>query len=550
MDHPNKAVLLERCAGYYDGVRGVLFLDATGRDHHFITDYHEGTHRWLAENSVLGSLYRFFSITKERAQREISADALGQIDLLLEELTKSSFLPHEISATYLSFYACRRFYPEQLQAALRVLPPDYKDFLDLGVSAFGALEAGLTDAESNNLAEIVRYLAMAAMSPPIDAIPVDIRLDNLAEFIRFSQDHSGNARFRQILAKANPPGVPGLVSDCMVFRTSHDEEISKEQAVPPYPGMEYSSIVRFVFDQVEHTCPGIHIAKKRSDIEKWAHDFFGMLQRSLQMQGSRVLDDIQMVDPTPQHDWIADYFSQELSVVAPITGDRVPFFDSAVSHPEYQPANAELIGSLVRMREAHEFVIHGFLAPLSASDPLARNLKLTEDGCLLLGNVWGAPTDIPPFMVTLNPSQIESMIQGLPKRSLVLRGIFNDSEAIRSLLPDHAKKRLLYFSVPNSSTNDVAQLLCSQPRSWTIGLSINQLPQLPAFLIQVVPSRAQVLILPTTPARFTLLASKLDECSDHTVVSGLDKLAEHGVDGEELQAVIMVMSAALLKDSS
>lgn len=123
LDTALENVLLDECAGFYDGVRGVVFLDVVDSATHFMTDFHEGTHRWLAENSTLGTLYRFFALVRDRVADELDPEPLRQIDLLLHELKRSSILPQEVGATYLALYVGQRYFPAETRATLASMPP-------------------------------------------------------------------------------------------------------------------------------------------------------------------------------------------------------------------------------------------------------------------------------------------------------------------------------------------------------------------------------------------------------------------------------------------
>jgi hypothetical protein len=539
-----KSALLDECCGFYDGVRGVLFLDAADKSHHFATDIHEGTHRWLGENTVMGSVFRFFALARERAQAQLTQPILAELDSLLRKLTQTSFLPHEVAATYLAVLACRRFQPENLASVLAGLPESYEQMLKLGTLAFGPIDAKLSEEEMNLLPAVVRHVAMAAMSPPSDVVPVAVSLRDLSPFITLADTHSANERFVRILRECEPLGVPGLVSDAVRFGIENPDSVLQSE-YDAHAGIEYSPFLRFILDQVEHCCPGLVVAKQRRPIEAWAHQFFSVLRRSLQDEGSTALDEVQMEDPTPETDWVGSYMSQEMSLTLPWSREPVPVFDTTVTHVEHFAAKPELLDEIAGMIPASEFVLHAYIASLSPDSQLAQDMGLRVSGCLLLGDLHGGPDSLPPFMTAIGLDRLRAFIPRIPHGQLVLRSSVGSYEELRGTLAEYTGACHMYVSVPDSKTESLMAFLVSQPPSYVFLIGMKRIAEVPDFLVQFVPTQNEVFIAPTTQVRMQWIAGRLQKHPHHVLLNDRNDIVKRGIDLDELTSVIVVLTAGL-----
>lgn len=513
--------LLERCAGYYDGVHGVLFVDAATKEHHFAIDIHEGTHRWLANHSVLGYLYRFFSLVEETADEDFPPHALAEVRSVRELIAQTTYLPQELTATYISLHACRKSCLDAFEAVVDSLPPSYYDLYELGLCSFGSLDSDENDEESGLHAEIVGYIAMASMSPPISAVPPEIDLNDLSNFRDFLATHSGNERYRQILEHAVAPyGEPGMITDAVRLGIEGAQE--------------------FVEAIIEAACPGVRVQRERDGMPEWAASFFLKLRIAVAAIGSSALSDVGLNYFATEED--GPGYRQELSLSR--DGQPVPFFDTAFTHLGHQPVDDGVVDYLIDLATSADVSIHAHLTPVVPGTYLA-DPSLPDGGCLLFVQVLIPDEEPMLYAAPLSHGRVHQLLDDMPPGALVVRARADLYPELKPVIEDHLHGRRIYLCVLENAADQLRAFVAEQPRSFIFFATVGH-PQVPDMLIQVVMDGPEVLIAGTTEARWAALSGQIAGAGRHVILGPDDPPETSGIDLEEMREVVNVLCLGLI----
>jgi len=543
MTSESKIAHYDRCLGLYDGFSTVIFASEHGLEvAPEITEFHEYIHKELSRSSVLGNLFRFFSLVTELGENTIPLEVMGEVQNLRSAVVQTTRVTQETIAIYLGLHFAYGIDKEAALASIEGLTDDYRALYDLGVIAFGSLDTIATDSLADDMRSILLALGMAALSPCVTPLPMpaDIDLRDLSLFSSFVTSNSGDQRFRQILHVIDPPGVEGILQDSLNFARLHRQELEDREV---HAAMEYSPLHGYVFNRIEAACPNIIVAKDRNSLRMWGHSLVESLKQACRREGSNCLDRVELAPISPENQSARVDFDGRFAHADDEYTD-LPY-DASIKTVHFSPVSSEFLPTLLRFHGTHPISVYAFAHPLGEQVSQAAMsgqqsffllcLVQTSREVAELATSKGIP--LAPFSIVDTAANLQRLLQQLPLGLLVLRTPESAFSEVRELFASQPPGSSLYIILERSQVAYLTDLVARIPHCLVLLVSIPGA----RFVCLIDRTANEVFVSRATINTFVLLESELAETPDVEVMSDPATAKEFGVNVQELQSVITIM---------
>lgn len=500
-----------------------------------ITELHEEIHRDLSESTVIGTVYRLFSLLPKLGEIELPSEIQQQVSCLQGCITRHTWLVQESLATYLSLHTLYPYFPDMVRNAFDGMPDQYKSAFQVAELSFGSLDESVISPYTDYVIPMSMAVGLASLSPPISEIPSQVDLRNLDPFARFVAANSPNERYIRFLRDIDPPSRKGPFG--AVVREATSRELAKADH-RIHPEMEYHPIQQLVFDMLQNCSPETLFVRDRREERLWFRRLFAAIDEQLRKEGCDFFDRVEIAQVSEENASAAERLG------APFRhgtdNGESPVYDHAVAAYKYEAVHPRFLFALSDLQDEFNFRLHMFMLPHEAHGEKKANSVML--GCLIEGDddlltfASEEKLSLSPFGVILSKREWRRVLGLFKPGRLVLRTARLLYDDLAHMIPTTSHR--VYIIEEQRSPNALKALLRTFGQATVVFIDLTEAK----FIVVANPNGTVVHIAPATANSFVLFKDKCREVASASVVTTDDELRRKGIDSDELRSVLSVIT--------